>query len=177
MLTKKLDIASSKYQSSLDFLALYIDIESYPVSKTQLARIMYPALSALPTETDLNEKLARVGRIFLELQCQAFMLHLPSRNTAQMVNGYDFSRFEDGSSDALHNQTHLIRYLKANGLHESIILDFNAHEHTRDEQAVSAFYRIIGTLIVSHGAEKTSGFVNDRVIGGINGLMRLRVDR
>lgn len=175
--SRKLDSAISKYQPSLDHLSLFIDSSKYPLSKEKLAKILYPALSVLPTEIEASEKLARIGRMFLEAQCQAYMMQLPSRNMPEIVSGYDFSRYEDGSCEALYDPVQLTRFLQANGLFESVILDFNSHERQREDQAISTLYRLVGTILQSYGFRKTSEFLRDRVIDGTNGLMRFRIDR
>lgn len=175
--TRKFDLVKSKYMPSLEYLAEFVDTSKYPIPDKELTKILYPALSVLPTEIDSSEKLLHVGKIYFEVQCQAYMMQLPSRNATELVAGFDYSRYQDGTCESLYDSRLLDRFLEANGLVGSIILDFNAHESMRHKQAVNALYRIIGTLLMLHGPRKTSEFIDQRVIGGINGLMRLRVDR
>lgn len=175
--TRKQDTAKTRYQQSIDHLAMFVDTEKYPIVEKDLARILYPAISTLPTEADKSEKLSRSGRMFLEIQCQAYMMQLPSRNKTEKLDSFDYSRFRDGSCDALYQPELLNQFLRENGIYDSIILDYSAHESTRQEQAVFALYQLVGTLVTSYGPQRASEFINARVIGGSNGLMRFHIEK
>lgn len=174
---RKLENASSKYKASLEYLARFIDTLKYPIPDKEMTKILYPALSVLPTEIESSEKLLRLGKMYLEVQCQAYIMQLPSRNTNELVSNFDYGRFQDGTCESLYEPSLLNRFLKENGLVDSIILDCDAHESTRNDQAVNALYRIIGTIAILHGPRRASEFIDQQVIGGMNGLMRFRIDR
>lgn len=162
-------------------LAEFVDIENaHPaICRTDLAKLLAPQLSDVPSERAHTGRLARHGQLFLNTLCQAHVLTLPSRNATEVAGALDFSRARVGSYDVLYADHELLtEFLKRNGFYASVILPRDARwERMRLAQAERALYAVIGLLLKIYGVEATEKFVKAKVIGGYNGLMSLMVDR
>lgn len=279
--SKKVKFIEQRHASSIDYYTTRVlaSSESYDLPRAMKIRIIFPALSNLPSELDGQVKLATVGRTFLEMCGWSYcMKHFRPRTRpipGSLVNGYNFdllgyvSPFEEiaqseveyvryaesregvaaaaaaaaaktatvtgnevssllpplRSSSSSSNETsfhtnftssdhneiynnndnntnnqnvkinkpygkgytrrdesnicrpeNIRLYVKAIGLYDAMVFDFDGHSHTREEQAIYALYKTIGAILHVHGPERAREFVYTQVIEGYDGILHLTID-
>lgn len=174
---KKTEKAHSKYQTSIDQLAGFVNVGTFSLTQQDLLRILYPALANLPSEIDSRTKFVNIGRVFLQLQCHSYMMQLPSKNVLQKVGTFDYGRLQDGSCEKLGNEEMLLKFTEQSGIRGAVILESIPAQGTRDEEAIRALHHLVGTLLSQYGPTSTSEFISTRIIGGAGGLMHLYVSQ